>query len=206
MQPELISALVGAGAATFVGGLALYGALRQAHAARRSAEVAAEASQQAAEQASHATYEQWRRASQRDAALAFALAADEAAVAASDLLNGWNSVTMSEEESAFRAMFRAFAVVRSEGPQALIDYGEEVTSIVAVLSESAALYRVEVDEGRANPDGGWTPDYGGCENDYRQKMEEFRQALRAFLDTPPTDRPEGGDQQGPLPAPRRASA
>ncbi|MGW3026337.1 hypothetical protein [Streptomyces sp. NPDC001221] len=205
MQPELISALIGAGAATFVGGLALYGALRQAHAARRSAEVAAEASQQAAEQAADAAYEQWRRASQREAAQAFALAADEAAVAARDLLNGWNSVTMSDEESTYRGMFRAFSVVRAEGPQALIDCGEEVTSIVAVLSESAALYRVEVDEGRADPDGGWTPDYGGCENDYRQKMEEFRQALRAFLDTPPTDRPEGDDRQGLRPAPRRAS-
>ncbi|MFD8070044.1 hypothetical protein [Streptomyces parvulus] len=201
MQPELISALVGAGAATFVGGLALYGALRQAHAARRSAEVAAASSQQAAEQASHAAYEQWRRASQRDAAVAFALAADEAAVAARDLLNGWNSVSMSDEESTFRAMFRAFAVVRAEGPQALIDYGQEVTSVVATLSESAALYRVEVEEGGAEPDGGWTPDYGACESDYKQKIEEFRQALRAFLDAPPND----GDPQTLRPATRRAS-
>ncbi|MGW2325710.1 hypothetical protein ACWC5C_08095 [Streptomyces sp. NPDC001700] len=206
MQPELISALVGAGAATLVGGLALYGALRQAHAARRAAEVAAEASQQAAEQATHAAYEQWRRASQRDAALAFTLAADEAAVTARDLLNGWNSVTMTDEESTFRAMFRAFAVVRAEGPQALIDYGEEITSIVTILSESAALSCMEVDEGGADPDGGWTPDYGDCENDYKQTIEEFRQALRAFLDTPPTDRPEDDERQGLIPAPRRASA
>lgn len=192
MQPELIGALAGAGAGTFVGGLALYGALRQAHAARCAAEVAAEAAQQAAEHTVRAAYGQWRHASQRDAAVAFALAADDAVAAAHDLRMGFQSVTMNDEESAYRAMFRAFAVVRAEGPQSLIEHGERITDVVSVLSESAALYHVDVTEGRADPDVGWSEDLGACENDFRRQMHDFREAVRGFLDTPPADRPEDG--------------
>ncbi|MER6198128.1 hypothetical protein ABT234_12285 [Streptomyces sp. NPDC001586] len=197
MQPELIGALAGAGAATLVGCLALYGALRQVSAAHRAADVAAEAAREAAEAAreaaehtTRATYQQWRQASQRDAAVAFALAAEDSVTACRDLVTGYQPITGNEEEAIFRSMGRAYDVVKAEGPQFLIEKAAAVYDIAAVISECAALHHLEATETGRTPDGAWSHDLNACEGRFRRLLHDFREALRTYLDNPPADRPE----------------
>ncbi|MFD4319021.1 hypothetical protein [Streptomyces sp. NPDC058548] len=204
MEPEMMGALLGAGAGVFVGVLALYGALRQAQAARRAAEVAARAAEQAAETAAVATqqatdraveaaYGQWRHTSRRDAALAFALAADEAVQVATDLENGWHNVTQESEEVAYRAMFRALAVVDAEGPEPLLQRARMIADAVAVVSEYAVTLHLEVADGLAErrlPGSAHSPDNAMLLNRLVRARHEFRAAVRAYLDDPETPLPQ----------------
>ncbi|MGW6575415.1 hypothetical protein ACWGAN_25095 [Streptomyces sp. NPDC054945] len=202
MEPELMGALLGAGAGVIVG--ALYGALRQAQAARRAAEVAARsaeqaaeiaavATQQAADRVSEAAYGQWRHASRRDAALAFALAADEATDVARDLENGWNNATQESEEVAYRAMWRTLAVVEAEGPEPLFRRARTIADAVAILSEHAVTLHLEVAEGiteRPPIRSGLSPDHAMLLNRLTRARHEFRDAVRTYLDDPETTLPE----------------
>lgn len=204
MQPELIGALLGAGAGIFVGGLALYGALRQAQAARRAADIAAlaaeqaaetaaEATQQATERAARAAYDQWRYASRRDAAVAFALAADEAVSVAMDLEDGDNNATQEDEQVAFRAMLRALAVLEAEGPEPLFRRARSIVDSAAVLSEAALTVHLEViagNEERRPLGSPHNPDHAMLLNLLFRERREFREVLRGYLEDPEADLPE----------------
>ncbi|WP_327286623.1 hypothetical protein [Streptomyces sp. NBC_01205] len=199
-----MSALLGSGAGVFVGALAFYGALRQAQAARRAADVAArsagqaaetaaQATQHATERAAHAAYGQWRHASRRDAALAFALAADEAVDTATDLENGYNNATQDSEEAAYRAMWRTLAVVEAEGPDQLFRRARSIAGSVQILSEHALTLHLEVADGSAERRQAGVPhdpEHAMLLNRLVRARQEFRAAVRCYLHDPETPLPD----------------
>ncbi|KUH38250.1 hypothetical protein [Streptomyces kanasensis] len=118
--------------------------------------------------------------------MAFALAANDAVTVATDLLRGRGAVTGADEDEAFRAMIRAFAVVSAEGPPPLIEHGEQVVHIVSFISESASLHHQDLVDGTAEPGDGWGEEVHSCVHDFSREVHAFREAVRAFLETPPT--------------------
>ncbi|MEU0586106.1 hypothetical protein [Streptomyces sp. NPDC006132] len=108
MQAETISALVASGAAVLGVPAALVVGLRQARAARHAAELAAASSR-----------EQWRNSTRREAAVSFVLEADRSLEEARRLSNSFDVLDLDAVTEVRRALWRAMAVVRIEGPKPL---------------------------------------------------------------------------------------
>ncbi|MER6145218.1 hypothetical protein ABT174_35230 [Streptomyces sparsogenes] len=110
MQIEAVAALVASGAAVLGVPAALVVGLRQAHAARQAAELAAGSAR-----------DQWRSSTRREAAVAFVLEADRALEEARRLSTSYDVLDLEETKQITRALWRAMAVVRIEGPKPLSD-------------------------------------------------------------------------------------
>ncbi|MEU5240964.1 hypothetical protein ACH4UR_24730 [Streptomyces lydicus] len=128
MQPEAISAFIASGAAVLGVPAALVVGIRQARAAR-----------QAAEMASQAAREQWRNSNRREAAVTFVVAAESVLEEVRRINIAQAVLDLSEAEQVRRALWRALAVVRIEGPQSLSDVAAIAQKTVNRISSTVLL-------------------------------------------------------------------
>ncbi|MFE9007381.1 hypothetical protein ACFYOY_35575 [Streptomyces sp. NPDC007875] len=119
MEIEAVSALVASGAAVLGVPAALVVGMRQARAARQAAELAAGSAR-----------EQWRSSTRREAAVTFVLEIDRALEEARKLSASYDVLDLDESKQVQRALWRAMAVVRIEGPKSLSDVAADAYKLV----------------------------------------------------------------------------
>ncbi|MEU9578795.1 hypothetical protein [Streptomyces chilikensis] len=135
MEIEAVAALVAAGAAVLGVPAALAVGMRQARAARHAAELAAASARK-----------QWRSSTRREAAVSFVVEADRALEEARRLSTSYEVLDLDEPKQVQRALWRAMAVVRIEGPRSLSDVAVDAYKVV-----NGALGRHVVDHVQTRP-------------------------------------------------------